>query len=128
MNGGKGELVLVVEDEPALRELVKLTLETLGYRAAVTANGGAALLLVEEQGLKPELLLTDIVMPGMSGRVLVERMRKTHPGIRVVYMSGYTDDTVLRNGVLDSDIDFLEKPFSVSALAAKLKSALSKGV
>ena len=123
---GLGELILVVEDEQPLRELAKLIVEDLGYEATVAANGGEALILVEEKGLKPDIILTDVVMPGMSGRVLVERLRKTVPNVKVIYMSGYTDDAVVRHGVLESEINFLQKPFTVSALAAKLKSTLKK--
>ena len=119
--------MLVVEDEPALRELAQLIIENLGYRATVTANGGAALILVEEEGLKPDVILTDVVMPGMSGRVLVERLRRTLPDVKVIYMSGYTDDAIVHHGVLDSEIAFLQKPFTVAALAAKLRSALGPG-
>ena len=109
-----------------LRELVRLTLETLGYRAAVTANGAAALLLVEEHGLKPELLLTDVVMPGMSGRELAIQLEQSYPGLRVLYISGYTGDAIVHHGMLDPGIHFIQKPFSLCALAAKLKSALGK--
>jgi two-component system, cell cycle sensor histidine kinase and response regulator CckA len=123
---GQGELVLVVEDEPALRELARLIIQDLGYQVSVADNGGAALFQVEEQGLRPELILTDVVMPGMSGRVLVERLRWTLPGVKVIYMSGYTDDAIVHHGVLDADVDFLQKPFSVTALATKLSSVLKK--
>jgi two-component system, cell cycle sensor histidine kinase and response regulator CckA len=121
---GHGELVLVVEDEQPLRDLAKLIIEDLGYQTEVTANGGEALILVEEKGLRPDLVLTDVVMPGMSGRVLIERLRRTLPDVKVIYMSGYTDDAVVRHGVLESEINFLQKPFTVSALAAKITSAL----
>jgi two-component system, cell cycle sensor histidine kinase and response regulator CckA len=124
---GRGELVLVVEDEQPLRELAKMIVDTLGYKATTAANGGEALILVEEEGLRPDLVLTDVVMPGMSGRVLVERLRRTIPDVKVIYMSGYTDDAVVRHGVLESEITFLQKPFTTNALAAKLRSTLRKG-
>jgi len=121
---GKGELVLVVEDEDALRGLTKLIIEDLGYRAIVTANGGEALILVEEQGVRPDIVLTDVVMPGIGGRVLIERLRKTLPYAKVIFMSGYTDDAVLQQGVLNTQTTFLQKPFSATALGMTLKSAL----
>jgi two-component system, cell cycle sensor histidine kinase and response regulator CckA len=93
----------------------------------VAANGGEALILVEEKGLEPRVVLTDVVMPGMSGRVLVERLRKTVRDVNVVYMSGCTDDAVVRHGVLESEINFLQKPFTANALAAKLKASLKEG-
>ena len=123
---GGGEVVLVVEDEAPLRDLAKLVIENLGYRVVATANGGEALILVEEQGLKPDLVLTDVVMPGMNGRALVDRLRRTLPELKVVFMSGYTDDAVVQHGVLDSTLAFLQKPFTVSALAARLRSALKE--
>ena len=121
---GKGEMVLIVEDEPTLRELAQLIIENLGYRAAVTANAGEALILVEEQGMRPDVILTDVVMPGMSGRLLVDRLRRTMPDVKVIYMSGYTEDAIVHHGVLEAGIEFLQKPFTVAALAATLSSAL----
>jgi len=123
---GNGEQVLVVEDEPMLRDLAKLLIENLGYRASIAANGGAALIMIEEQGMRPDVLITDVVMPGMSGRVLVERLRRTVPDLRVIYMSGYTDDAIVNHGILNEGIDFLQKPFTMVNLAAKIRSALKK--
>jgi YesN/AraC family two-component response regulator len=82
---------------------------------------------VEDEGVRPDLILTDVVMPGMSGRVLVERLRRTLPDVKVMFMSGYTDDAIVRHGVLGSDQDFLQKPFSVAALASKISSVLKEG-
>jgi two-component system, cell cycle sensor histidine kinase and response regulator CckA len=121
---GHGEVVLVVEDEPALRELARMIIENLGYRVRVTANGGEALILIEEEGLKPDLILTDVIMPAMSGRVMVERIYRTLPDVKVIFMSGYTDDAIVHHGVLDPGINFLQKPFSKAALSAKLSSVL----
>jgi two-component system cell cycle sensor histidine kinase/response regulator CckA len=121
---GEGELVLVVEDEPALRGLVVMMLERLGYRVKEAADGREATRMVEDQGMKPDLLLTDVVMPEMSGSVLAERLRKYMPGLKVIFMSGYADGTILDHGVSDPDVDFLRKPFSVAELEALMKSVL----
>ena len=116
--------MLVVEDEPALRQLAKMLIENLGYQVLVAGSGDAALAMIEEQQVRPNLLITDVVMPGMSGRILVERVRRTLPTLEVIYMSGYTDDAMTRHGILESRVNFLQKPFSMVNLAAKIKSVL----
>lgn len=121
------ESILIVEDEPALRELVENVLRGLGYRVYAAANGEEAVRLVEQFGLEPELLLTDVVMPGMSGAQLVERLRHARPGLRVLYMSGYTDDTLTRHLALDSGVPFIQKPFSAPALSEKVREAFCGG-
>jgi two-component system cell cycle sensor histidine kinase/response regulator CckA len=123
---GEGELVLVVEDESALRGLAMVMIERLGYRVAGAANGAAALGLVVDEGLRPDLILTDVVMPGMSGHALAERLSSTLPDTKVVYMSGYTDDAIAHHGVLDPGIDFLQKPFAMADLAAMIRSVLAR--
>jgi PAS domain S-box-containing protein len=122
---GGGESVLVVEDEASLRRVVALALGHQGYRVTAAANADEALVMVEEQGLKPELVLTDVVMPGTSGPALVERLKTILPGLKVLYMSGYTDDATVRHGVWEGQIAFLQKPFSASQLAAALAKVLS---
>ncbi len=123
---GDGELVLVVEDEPALRGLAMVMIERMGYRTAGAANGAAAIAMVMDEGLRPDLILTDVVMPGMSGHALAKRLSATLPDAKVVYMSGYTDDAIAHQGVLDPGIDFLQKPFSMADLAAKIRSVLAR--
>ncbi len=110
--------ILVVEDEPAIRELIEIQLENLGYQVTLAANGGEALLDIEEKGIRPELLITDVVMPGMSGVVLHKRLRKTLPELKVLFMSGYTDNVIVHQGILDPGIPFIQKPFSVKGLSA----------
>lgn len=121
---GGGEHILIVEDEPALRGLFEVMLTELGYRVAVAANGGEALLLVEEKGLTPDLVITDVIMPVMSGDVLANRFRKNQPDIKVLYMSGYTDDAIVHHGVLDEGTSFIQKPFNIKELAAKIEQLL----
>ena len=121
---GQGELILMVEDDLHLRTLLQKRITALGYRVTAAANGGEAVLAVEEQGLRPELLLTDVIMPGMSGTLLAERLVQKQPGLKVLYMSGYTDDTLGRHGVLDVGIRVLGKPFDTAALSGMIRSAL----
>ncbi len=124
---GNGELVLVVEDEPSLRKLCQTMLELLNYKATVAANGGEALLLIEEKNLNPDLIITDVVMPEMSGKVLVDRLKKRLPNLKVLYMSGYTDNAIVHHGVLDPGTPFVQKPFSKSKLAKAIRSVLIGG-
>jgi two-component system, cell cycle sensor histidine kinase and response regulator CckA len=123
---GEGELVLLVEDEPALRQLAVLMLERLGYRVVETADGGEALAAVREKGVRPDVVLTDVVIPGMSGPVLIEHLRETLPDVKVIYMSGYTDDAIAKRGVVESGVNFLQKPFTMSALGTMINTALGK--
>ncbi|NOZ25965.1 MAG: PAS domain S-box protein [Nitrospirae bacterium] len=116
--------ILVVEDESAIRELVGLQLETIGYQVTLAANGKEALLAVEVEGLRPDLLITDVIMPGMSGAVLLERLRRVQPGLKVLFMSGYTDNVIVHQGVLDPGIPFIQKPFSARDLSAAVHRAL----
>jgi DNA-binding response OmpR family regulator len=89
---------------------------------------GEALLAVEDGGLRPELLITDMVMPGMSGKTLAERLRRTQPQLRVLYMSGYTDDSIMEGGMLAPGTAFLQKPFTIRELGAQLQAALRSRV
>ena len=116
----------MVEDEPALRTLLRTMLANLGYRVTLAADGREALAEVEERGLRPALLLTDVVMPGMSGTVLTERLRRVLPGLRVLYMSGYTDDALGHHGMLEPGLTLLQKPFSVADLAGKIGAVLDR--
>ncbi len=124
---GAGEHVLAVEDDPILRELMARMLKRLGYRATLAANGSEALLLVEEKKLRPDLILTDVVMPGMSGKELAERLHQTLPDTKVLYMSGYTDNAIVHHGVLDPGTPFLQKPFRIGDLGSMIESLLSEG-
>ena len=117
-----GETILVVEDEEAVRELVREVLVSQGYRVLLAARPSEALEIVETDGAALDLLLTDVVMPELSGRELCERIREKRPDLRVLYMSGYTDDAVLRSGIQDTKI--LEKPFSTESLARRVRAVL----
>jgi PAS domain S-box-containing protein len=120
------ETVLLVEDDDALRALSQEMLESLGYRVMVAASGDAALAGLEARREPVDLILTDVVMPRMGGRHLAERARALHPESRVLFMSGYTDDAVLRFGLLEEGQDFLQKPFTVARLAGKIRELLDR--
>ncbi|GAB4379384.1 MAG: response regulator [Calditrichia bacterium] len=120
----KGEHILVVEDEEALRELTETVLVKLGYTVYVAANGGEALFLVEEKGFRPDLVITDVIMPGISGAALVKRLQKAIPKLKVLYMSGYTDSAIAHHGVLDPDLHYIQKPFTINDLAQKVREVL----
>jgi PAS domain S-box-containing protein len=122
---GRGaETVLLVEDEEAVRKLVCDILAGYGYRVLDAADGRAALALHERHGRDIAMLLTDVVMPQMSGRTLAERLRARQPDLKVLYMSGYTDDVIGNHGVLDSQMAYLQKPFTPDALAHKVREVL----
>lgn len=123
---GKGEHILVVEDEDSLRKLAYSILSRAGYTVTLAANGGEALLLVEEKGLNPDLIITDVVMPNMSGQDMVDRLNRNRPYLKALYMSGYTDNAIVHHGVLDSAVHFIQKPFSVEAFLSKVRQVLEE--
>jgi len=122
---GRGsETVLLVEDEPSLRDLAREVLETFGYGVVEAASPEAAL---ERSRAHPgviHLLVTDVVMPQMNGRQLAAVLREERPDMRVLYMSGYTDDAIVRHGVLDARASFLAKPFTPEGLGRKVREVL----
>ncbi|HEX9670977.1 MAG TPA: response regulator, partial [Thermoanaerobaculia bacterium] len=120
------ETILVVEDEAILRELLRKLLEAAGYTVVLARNGAEALEICERKDSPIDLLLTDLVMPEMSGREVAQRVRAKIPGIHVLYMSGYTDDAVVVHGVLEEDMAFLQKPFTLQTLARKVREVLER--
>jgi PAS domain S-box-containing protein len=118
------ETILLTEDAPALRGTARQILERYGYTVLVAPNGTEALTLAESCRGLIHLLLTDVVMPGMSGRELAERFTALRPEVKVLYMSGYTDDAVVRHGVLRPGIAYLQKPFTPESLAHKVREVL----
>jgi two-component system, cell cycle sensor histidine kinase and response regulator CckA len=121
---GNGEIVLVVEDERSLRELCGRFLEHLGYDVLAAETPGEALEMVKKHEGDIQLLLTDVVMPGMDGKQLARRISALKSGVRVLYMSGYTADVIAQRGVLEQNTDFLQKPFTRAELATKVHEVL----
>ena len=118
------ETILVVEDEPAVRVLVKQTLEQLGYTVLEAEDGYEALEVVERHNGEIHLVLTDIIMPLMNGRELATRLEAIRPGSKVLYMSGYTDDVLAFHGLSQPEADFIQKPFTSSGLAERVETVL----
>ena len=118
------ETVLVVEDEQAVRRLAVRILTNAGYHVVSAGSGPEALTLMQDYADEVHLLLTDVVMPRMSGRVLAERLRAIRPRLRVLYMSGYTDNVVSQHGVLEAGVRILAKPFSAVELSRKVREVL----
>jgi two-component system, cell cycle sensor histidine kinase and response regulator CckA len=120
------ETILVVEDEEAIRLLVEKMLSASGYKVLSASGGGEALLLTDRYEGKIDLILTDVVMPGTNGRDLARRLSDSHPGMRVLYMSGYTDDVISRHGILEENVHFIAKPFTPSELRAAVRDVLDE--
>jgi two-component system, cell cycle sensor histidine kinase and response regulator CckA len=118
------ETVLLVEDESAVRTLAGRILREKGYRVIEAADGKEALRLAEGYPDEIHLVLTDVVMPEMGGSILVSHIKESRPGIKALYISGYTDNAIVHHGILDSNIAFLEKPFSIDNLSRKVREVL----
>jgi CheY-like chemotaxis protein len=121
------ETVLLVEDEKIVRNLGVRILAGSGYRVMHAGNGDEAIRLAMEHGERIDLLLTDVVMPGMSGRELANRFSRIHPEARVLFTSGYTENAIVHHGVLDEGVSFIGKPYSPSALAKKVREVIDQG-
>jgi len=118
------ETLLLVEDEESIRKLFGHELRARGYEVLEAADGGAAIELCRRHQGAIHLLVTDVVMPGVNGRELAERLLPLRPDMRVLYMSGYADDAVVRRGVLQEETDFLQKPFTLDVLVRKVRDVL----
>ena len=120
------ETVLLVEDEDGVRSLARRILENCGYTILEARDGPEAVRLAGEHQEKIDLLVTDAIMPRMGGREVAERVAPLHPETKVLFLSGYTDDAVVRHGILEAAVEFLQKPFSPQALAVKVRETLDK--
>ncbi len=118
------ETVLLVEDEPEVRDLAREILEASGYRVLQACDPHEAVLVAERHAGAIHLLLTDVIMPRQSGRALAERLRPLRPELQVLYMSGYTNEAIIRHGVLEPDTVFIQKPFTPTALGQKVRETL----
>jgi len=121
------ESVLLVEDNAMVRELVESVLTAQGYKVMAAQDGEEGLQVAQGYEGPIHLLLTDVIMPRMSGRALADRLQPSRPEMRVLFISGYTDDALVRHGVPDKGIHFLPKPFDVETLAQKVRSVLDGG-
>ena len=120
------ETVLMVEDEPAILDLGKQILEMQGYRVLIAGTPGEAIRMAIEHVGEIHLLLTDVIMPEMNGRELAKKLLSLYPGLKRLFMSGYTADVIAHHGVLDEGVQFIQKPFSFDALAAKVRETLDQ--
>jgi len=119
------ETILVVEDDENVRTLVKAMLERYGFKTLTAEDGKAAIRVFQERGAEVQLLLTDVVMPNMSGRELATRLQRAAPGLKVLYMSGYTPDEIASQGV-NARLNMLRKPFDAETLARRVRAVLNQ--
>ena len=122
------ETVLVAEDDPAVRLLARLALQRSGYQVLEAGNSQEALVIAQTYANRIHLLLSDVIMPESAGAPLIERLRSSRPDLRVLYMSGYTDDAIIHHGVLDEGTAFLPKPFTPHSLAQKVREVLDQAI
>jgi PAS domain S-box-containing protein len=120
------ETILVAEDNEEVRKVIVRILKRQGYNVLEAAHGDEALLVCKEHEGPIHLMVPDVVMPGMSGRELAERLSSIHPNIKVLYMSGYTDNVITHHGILEKGINYIQKPFTVDGLARKVREVLDK--
>ena len=116
--------ILLVEDEEMLRNVVREVLETHGYHVLEASNGQNAILLCEQYQEPIHLLLTDVVMPGIKGAALAAELQRNRKEMRVLYMSGYTADGIMRHGVVDAGVHLIQKPFNAGTLTRMVRKAL----
>jgi len=123
---GGGETILLVEDDDSLRDMISEALEMLGYQVLAASSAEEAIAIVDDSSERIDLLLTDVILPKMDGRSLGDALAGVLPEMAVLYMSGYTDDFIVRHGVLDPEVSFISKPFSPDALARRVREKLDE--
>jgi len=119
--------VLAVEDDPEILKLIQSILESFGYRVLTAGTPKEAIALAAGHGRSIDLLISDVVMPEMNGRQLARRLGEITPGLKCLFISGYTANVIAHHGVLDPGVNFVQKPFSISQLAVKVKEAIGDG-
>jgi CheY-like chemotaxis protein len=120
------ETILVVEDEEEVRKVAARILKKQGYTVLETSHGNEALHICHHFNDQIHLMLTDVVMPRMSGRELANQLMATHPDMKVLYMSGYTDNAIAHHGILEEGMNYIQKPFTMDGLARKVREVLEK--
>ena len=121
-----GETILLCEDDESVRFLAQRVLENCGYIVLEAGDGEEALRLADAHPGAIHLLVSDVVMPHLGGRALADRLLLSRPHVKILFLSGYTNDAVMRHGVLDADFAFLQKPFTTSTLAQKVRQVLEQ--
>jgi two-component system cell cycle sensor histidine kinase/response regulator CckA len=119
-----GETILLVEDDAEVRDLARRVLQRQGYTLLQAEDGQTAMQMAAKHSGPFHLLLTDVVMPGMSGTALAEQLTQTHPHLKVLYMSGYADNAIVQRSLLEPGVAFLQKPFTPTDLARKVRKVL----
>jgi len=118
------ETILLVEDEPVVRELARKVLQDQGYQIITAGSGGEAYLLAQQNIAEIDMLITDVIMPNMNGKQLYDRIKKLKPQLKVLFVSGYTEDVIANHGVLEEGTNFLQKPFSIEDLSRRVRKTL----
>jgi len=121
-----GETILLVEDEPAILKMTTRLLQRLGYTVLAANTPGEAVRLADDHHGRIDLLMTDVVMPGMNGRDLANDLLSRYPDLRRLFMSGHTANVIAPHGVLDEGVHFIQKPYSMKGLAAKIREVLEE--
>lgn len=123
---GNKELVLIVEDDPSISDLSGKMIQKMGYRVMLAESADKAIVMIEDEGLRPELVISDVVMPGLSGLELAAIIRYKHPDMKVILMSGYTEQVIMKHGEMDPNIPFLHKPFTRQELQDRITQVMQK--
>ena len=118
--------ILVADDDAAVRKVTTRVLERAGYKVLAAGTGAEALQILEQAGTA-DLLMTDVIMPGMNGRDLAAQVLQMRPGMKVIFLSGYTDETITPHGVLPPGVNYIEKPFSQDGMIETVRKVLGEG-
>ena len=123
---GKNEIILFVEDEKEILKFASTGLKALGYKVILASNGKEALEILKTKKIIPEILVTDLIMPDLDGEELAKEVKKKYPKINIIYTSGYTDNHIVNKGILNKNVNFISKPYTISELSKKIREVLDK--